>query len=101
MGRPPKIEREGKAKRPGPTKAEAAALTLLAMGVASWGLVIELLIFLERKKVISKKQSERIIVGAAGALRAMDEMGPHAGIKVAYSLLEGQLDAWKNELKRR
>ena len=88
MGRPP-LNQLAK-----PTRAEAAFLSLMAMGVCGWSLAIETLIVLERKKIISDKQSRKIITGAAAGLKAMDDMSPHPVIQLAVSLMEGQLEGW-------
>jgi hypothetical protein len=88
MGRPP---RNHLAK---PTREEAAFLSLMAMGVCGWSLVIEALIVLERKKIISDKQCRKIIIGAAAGLKGMDERSPHPIIQLAVSLMEGQVEGW-------
>lgn len=86
MGRPPNRVR--------PSKEEVAFLTLVSMGVAGWSLVIELLITLEQKKILSDRKCRRLIEGASVGLKAMDDLSPHPGITVARSLLEGQIEGW-------
>lgn len=94
MGRPPKTVNGQPMARTRPTKEEASFFTLVATGVAGWGLVIETLIALERRKILSDKQCRRIIAGAADALQALDDAASDPIIRVAAALLDGQLAGW-------
>jgi hypothetical protein len=77
-----------------PTRQESALITLISMGVCGWSLVVELLILLEQKKLISDKKCRQIIQGAAIGLQAMDDLSPHPALQVAIALMEGQLEGW-------
>jgi hypothetical protein len=101
MGRPPKVVNGQPTARPKPTKEELGFLTLVSAGVVAWALSVEMLIALEKKGVFTDRRCRRIIAGAADALQAMEDGEDDPIIKVAISLLDGQLAGWNRATKPR
>jgi hypothetical protein len=72
----------------------AALIVLLALGVCGWSMVIGLLLVLEERKVVSRKQGRRVLAEAAEAVRSMDDLGTHPALRIALDILEGELNGW-------
>ena len=88
-------------ERPRPSREstpdEMSVLTIAAVGAASWAIVIELMIVLEERKILSDKRFRRVFQGAAATLEALEDIGPHPVIDVAHALILGHLDGWSSK----
>jgi hypothetical protein len=70
-----------------------------AVGICGWALTIETLIVLQRRGMLRKKDTLRII---GGALEAVDQLSQHVGetpaFAVAVEMLAEQAAAWSKEV---
>jgi hypothetical protein len=80
-----------KTKKPAPDRVAIDS----AVGIVAWLLVVELLVFLERRGVLKSKDTKRIV---AGALHSLDMLEggtlPHPSFAIAREILLGQIEGW-------
>ena len=66
-----------------------------AVGLVAWLLVVELLVWLERRGVLKSKDTKKIV---AGALHSLDMLEggtlPHPSFPIAREILLGQIEGW-------
>lgn len=66
-----------------------------AVGIVSWLLVVELLVFLERRGTLKSKDTKRIIAGAIHSLDMLEGGTlPHPAFPIAREILLGQIEGW-------
>lgn len=85
------------AKKPKTTKKTGTDRMTIdsAVGLVAWLLVVELLVFLERRGTLKSKDTKRIV---AGALHSLDMLEggtlPHPSFPIAREILLGQIEGW-------
>lgn len=66
-----------------------------AVGIVAWLLIVELLVWLERRGVLKSKDTKKIV---AGALHSLDMLEggtfPHPSFPIAREILMGQIEGW-------
>lgn len=66
-----------------------------AVGIVSWLLVVELLVFLERRGTLKTKDTKRIVAGALHSLEMLEGgTFAHPGFPIAREILLGQIEGW-------
>lgn len=66
-----------------------------AVGLVAWLLVVELLVFLERRGTLKSKDTKRIIAGAIHSLDMLEGGTlPHPSFPIAREILLGQIEGW-------
>jgi hypothetical protein len=72
-----------------------ALLVLVALGTCGWSIVVELLLALERRKLLTHRQGRRVVAGAANAVQELIDIGGHPVLDVALAILRGEIDGWE------
>lgn len=80
-----------KTKKPVPDRVAIDS----AVGLVAWLLVVETLVFLERRGTLKSKDTKRIIAGAIHSLDML-ESGTlaHPAFQIAREILLGQIEGW-------
>lgn len=80
-----------KTKKPAPDRVAIDS----AVGIVAWLLVVELLVFLERRGTLKSKDTKRIIAGAIHSLDMLEGGTlPHPSFPIAREILMGQIEGW-------
>lgn len=80
-----------KTKNPAPDRVAIDS----AVGLVAWLLVVELLVFLERRGTLKSKDTKRIIAGAIHSLDMLEGGTlPHPSFPIAREILMGQIEGW-------